>query len=124
MKILLDENFPLPLYHRLRAAGHDVEHIIVLGQRGLPDSVIRQRIAAEELVFLTQDTEFESMPTDYRAKIIISRVRQSLPTQQRVEIWFNALRGFMMSEPAGKLFDLLETGEIIPWEVHVWPKEE
>jgi len=27
VKILLDENFPLPLYHRLRAAGHDAEHI-------------------------------------------------------------------------------------------------
>ena len=42
MKILLDENFPLPLYHRLRAAGHDAEHIIVLGQRGIPDSAIRR----------------------------------------------------------------------------------
>jgi hypothetical protein len=41
VKVLLDENFPLPLYHRLRAAGHDADHIIVLGQRGIPDSAIR-----------------------------------------------------------------------------------
>jgi predicted nuclease of predicted toxin-antitoxin system len=124
VKILLDENFPLPLYHRLRAAGHDVEHIIVLGQRGLPDSAIRQRIAAEEMVFLTQDTEFEEMPASYRATVIISRVRQSLPIQQRVQIWFNAVQGFLVRRPAGKLFDLLETGEIIPWEVHELPREE
>jgi hypothetical protein len=31
--VLLNENFPLPLYHRRRAAGHGVEHIIALGQR-------------------------------------------------------------------------------------------
>lgn len=124
MKILLDENFPLSLYHRLRAAGYDVEHIIALGQRGLPDSAIRQRIAEEELVFLTQDTEFEQMPTDYRATIIISRVRQSLPIQQRVQLWFDAIQGFLARRPVGKLFDLFETGEVIPWEVHVWPKEE
>ena len=52
MKILLDENFPLPLYHRLRAAGHDAEHIIVLGPK-----------------------------------------------------------------PAGRLFDLYETGKIVGWEI-------
>ncbi|MEJ7765185.1 MAG: DUF5615 family PIN-like protein [Acidimicrobiales bacterium] len=37
MKILLDENFPLQLYRRLKEAGYDVEHIIALGPRGLPD---------------------------------------------------------------------------------------
>lgn len=62
MKVLLDENFPLPLYHRLRAAGHDAEHIIVLGQR--------------------------------------------------------ALEGFLKAKPAGRLFDLQETGEVIAWTIH------
>ena len=64
MKVLLDENFPLPLYHRLRAAGHDAEHIIVLGQRGTPDSIIR-----------------------------------------------------LETKPAGRLFDLYETGKILGWEI-------
>jgi len=50
VKILLDENFPLPLYHQLRAAGHDVEHIIALGQRGLPDAAIRQRLQNEDIL--------------------------------------------------------------------------
>ena len=80
MKILLDENFPLQLYERLRAAGYDAEHIIVLGQRGLPDSEIRRRVATEEVLLLTQDAEFEGIPGNYRGTIIISRVRQSLPT--------------------------------------------
>jgi predicted nuclease of predicted toxin-antitoxin system len=118
VKLLLDENFPLPLYHELRAAGYDVEHIIVLGQRGLPDAVIRQRLALEEIVFLTQDTEFEDLPADYRAIVIISRVRQNLPIQQRVDIWFKAIQDFMTRKPTGKLFDLLETGEVMPWEIH------
>lgn len=62
MKILLDENFPLSLYHRLRAAGHDAEHIIVLGQRGIPEE-------------------------------------------------------FLKTKPAGRLFDLYETGKIAGWEI-------
>ena len=37
VKVLLDENFPLRLYHRLLQAGRGVEHVIVLGQRGVPD---------------------------------------------------------------------------------------
>lgn len=67
MKILLDENFPLPLYHRLREKGCDADHVIALGQRGMPDSWLRQRLAAEELVFLTNDTEFEDLAADCRA---------------------------------------------------------
>ena len=93
------------------------EHIIVLGQRGLPDATIRTRLAAEELIFLTQDTEFEDLPADYRAVVIISRAPQSLPTKQRVGIWFAAIQKFLAQKPAGKLFDLLESGEIVPWEI-------
>lgn len=60
MKFLLDENFPLSLHRRLRQKGCDAEHVIVLGQRGMPDSALRERLAKETLVFLTNDTEFES----------------------------------------------------------------
>jgi predicted nuclease of predicted toxin-antitoxin system len=62
LKILLDENFPLPLYHRLRAAGYDAEHIIVLGLRGVKDSELRKRLARGEIILLTQDTEFRMLP--------------------------------------------------------------
>lgn len=121
MKILLDENFPLPLYHRLRDAGYDTEHIIVLGQRGIPDAAIRRRLATERLVFLTNDTEFENLPGDLQAQVIISRVPQNLPARQRVDIWFKALEEFVERVPRGKLFDLLETGHIVPGEIHGTP---
>jgi len=114
----IDENFPLPLYHRLRSAGYDVEHVIILEQRGVHDSELRKRIFLEELIFLTQDTEFEDMPVNYRGTIIISRVRQSLPIQRRVQIWFSAIEEFLSRRPPGKLFDLFETGKIVAWHVH------
>jgi len=112
VKLLLDENFPLPLYHNLRAAGLDVEHIIVLGQRGLPDAIIRQRLASERLLFLTQDTEFADMPEEFLATVIISRVPQNLPIQRRVEIWAKAIEDFLTRKPTGKLFELLDSGEV------------
>ena len=117
MTILLDENFPLPLYHRLIGAGYDAEHIIVLGQRGIPDAGIRRRLATERLVFLTNDTEFEDLEFECQAQVSISRVSQNLPTRQRVEIWFGALASFLASRPSGKLFDVFETGQIVPWVV-------
>lgn len=116
MKILLAENFPLGLYHRLRLAGCDVEHVIALGQRGLPDAAIRARLAAEELIFLTNDTEFEDHPRGCAAIVIISRVPQSLPTQQRVDIWLTAIEGFLTRVPTGNLFDLLEDGRIVAYQ--------
>jgi hypothetical protein len=115
LKILLDENFPLQLYRRLRLSGYEVEHIIVLGQRGIPDSAIRERVSREELVFLTQDSEFERMSDGQQGIVLISRIRQSLPIQKRTEIWFSAVEKFMAQKPVGKLFELLETGEV---EVH------
>jgi hypothetical protein len=113
----LDENFPLPLYHRLQSAQYDVEHIIILGQRGIRDSELRKRLLLEDIVFLTQDTEFQDAIVSTNGKVIISRVRQHLPIRQRVEIWFNAITHFMINLPNDKLFDLLETGQVVPLKV-------
>ena len=117
MTVLLDENFPLALYRRLREAGKEVEHIIPLGQRGLADAVLRKRLATEELVFLTQDAEFEDIPADFRSRVIISRLPQRLPIRERVEIWFAALERFQERNPQERLFDLLPSGEIVAWEI-------
>jgi len=117
VKILLDENFPLPLYRRLREKGYDAVHVIALGQRGMPDSALRQRLAAEERVFLTNDTEFEDLAADYRAQVIISRLPQRLPISQRVEIWLKGLQAFFERKPAGKLFELMPNGDIVAWEI-------
>jgi hypothetical protein len=116
VKILLDENFPLHLYRRLRLLGYDVEHIILLGQRGMSDSAIRERIINEELVFLTQDSEFGLMQGSHRGVILISRIKQSLPIQRRTEVWLNAIERFLGDRPAGSLFEISETGAIVPWE--------
>ena len=118
MRVLLDENFPLPLYYRLRADGCEVEHIIALGQRGIRDSEIRQRLVTEDLILLTNDTEFEDLPANYRGTVIISRVPQNLPVHQRVHLWSRALEEFLARRPTGKLFDLLETGEVVAWDIH------
>lgn len=118
MKLLLDENFPLQLYHRLRHAGQEVEHLVVSGERGLPDAAIRERLRLEEdLVFLTQDTEFEHLAEATRGVVIISRIPQSLPIQERVELWLQALVPFLEDPAPGSLFDLLPTGHITPIEL-------
>jgi len=117
LNILLDENFPLALYFRLHSAGFDVEHIIVLGQRGLPDASIRQRLVTEALLFLTQDTEFEDLAGNTKGIVMISRVPQRLPIADRVETWYNALVEFLAREHHNTLFELLETGEAVPFQI-------
>ena len=96
-----------------------VDHIIALGQRGLPDQAIRQRLVTEDLIFLTQEIEFLGAPEGHRAAIIVSRVRQDLPIAVRVDLWFGALERFVAARPTGTVFELLETGQIIPWQVKV-----
>lgn len=118
MRFLLDENFPLALYHRLREAGFDAEHVIAGGRRGVPDSVLLERMAAEALVFLTHDAEFEDLVTSgFRSQVVISRVPQGIPTRERVEIWFRALQEFSRRKPPERLFDLMPDGSLAGWEI-------
>jgi hypothetical protein len=115
LKFLLDENFPLQLYRRLLDEGHSAEHVIVLGQRGASDLVLRERLVAEDLVFLTQDTEFETPLPGCRSRVIISRVPQRLSIGERVEIWLGALERFVRENPSETIFELLPSGEIAAW---------
>lgn len=124
MRFLLDENFPLQLYRRLLETGHQAEHVIVLGQRGAPDTVLLDRLVAEELVFLTQDTEFQDLPLNCSSQVIVSRVPQRLPIRERVEIWAGALARFGRERPNEKFFDLLPSGEIVVWEIDNSPGGE
>jgi len=100
MTILLDENFPLRLYRRLRQRGYAAEDIIVLGQRGVPDSAIGGRLRTEELLFLTNDTDFIALAAGCRATILLSRVSQNLPVEDRVRIWLAAIDEFLAHPPA------------------------
>jgi len=79
VRVLLDENFPLPLCKRLRAEGFEVEHIIELGLRAISDAKILARLREEELLFLTQDKEFLGASDRLRATILVSHVNQARP---------------------------------------------
>jgi predicted nuclease of predicted toxin-antitoxin system len=87
LRFLLEENFPLQLYRQVKARGIDCEHIVAMGHQQMTDLQILERVNSEaDLVLLTQDREFETMPIRF-GKVIISRLPQSLPTQRRVEVW-------------------------------------
>jgi hypothetical protein len=116
MRILLDENFPIQLYRRLQEVGHDAEHIIALGLRGLPDTEIRRRLAVEaDLAFLTQDTEFAELPAATMATIMISRVPQAIPIAERVDMWLHAIDDFLEHPIPGRLFEILANGQVVAW---------
>jgi len=118
VRFLLDENFPLQLYDRLRKGGAQVEHILLTSQ-GVPDSTIRKCLAIEpELVFLTNDTEFLDLDFECLGAVIVSRVRQSLPIRDRIEIWLRGLEAFVAGRSPGILFELIEPGDIVAWEIH------
>ena len=119
MRILLDENFPLTVLGRLRALGFQAEHLIAMGERGTPDSAIRERLETEaDLVFVTQDTEFEEWDFPCRGIVVVSHVRQALPIAERIEIWMRALATLAEQPVAIRLFELWEPGVLAPIEVH------
>ncbi|MGO9453467.1 MAG: DUF5615 family PIN-like protein [Candidatus Binataceae bacterium] len=113
MKILLDENFPLALARKLHGERRDVEHVILLGLRGAPDSVIIERLNSEELLFLTHDQEFLDLPLT-RSAVIISRVTQSLPLEVRVETWLNAIEEYFSRDRAERHFEVFNDGRLLP----------
>jgi hypothetical protein len=116
MKILLDENFPLPLVRQLQQQGYKSEHIILLGLRGTPGANIIARLDSENLLFLPKDQEFLDPPSK-RSTIIVSRVTQSLPVGARIEIWLAAIREYCSIKREEKLFELFDDGKSIAWEV-------
>jgi hypothetical protein len=114
VKVLLDENFPLPLLAALRSAGVDADHIISLNLRGVTDRRIREMLRADHLLFLTQDLEFlsESASTSV---IVVSRVRQSRPLAERLSVWMQGMETLLHGEPVERLFELHDDGRLVPW---------
>lgn len=115
MKVLLDENFPLPLLDALLREGIDAEHIITLGLRGTPDRNIRARIDADALIFLTQDAEFLMAPMPVSGWVIVSRVKQSRTVEDRVGIWLRAVQDFLAAPTASRIVELIDDGRLLPW---------
>lgn len=115
MRFLLDENFPLALLRRLRDSGYDAEHLITLGQRGIPDSAIRRRLEREaDLVLMTQDSDFEDLDFPCLGIVILSHVRQGLRISDRVEIWMRAVTTLAEQPADVRHFDLWEPGVLAP----------
>ena len=122
MKVLLDENFPLPLLDALRRGGIDADHIITLDLRGAPDSALRLRLDHESIVLLTNDTEFLMVPMPKSGWVIVSRVKQSRQLDDRIEIWIDAIRKFLAGRPDSRINELFDDGQLLPWR-DVLPEE-
>jgi len=114
VKVLLDENFPLGLLRRLHADGFAAEHIITLGWRGAPDTRIRERLQDDQVLLLTQDDDFLFGPT-VAAIIVVSRVKQSRRSSDRIEVWQSAVRELADKPRTERLFELMDDGALAPW---------
>src|SRR5260370_40586443 len=75
----------------LQNDGLSAQHIITLGWRGASDARIRERLQDDQVVFLTQDEDF-LLGVASRAIVVLSRVRQSRPLKDRIEIWRQCIR--------------------------------
>jgi predicted nuclease of predicted toxin-antitoxin system len=113
VRVLLDENIPLRLNRRLREENHDVEHL-ALGRRGIPDAEIIRRLSTDDgLVLVTQDKDFEKVRILRGGKVVISRLSQSMPIDERVRVWLAALESFLEVPPEGTLFEIVVPGEVV-----------
>jgi hypothetical protein len=112
--VLLDENFPLGLLRSLQNDGLSAQHIITLGWRGVSDARIRERLLDDQVLFLTQDEDFLLGETS-RAIVVLSRIRQSRPLKDRIEIWRNCVRELLQASKPERLYELLDNGALSPW---------
>jgi len=106
----------LRFYTLLQTEGFSVEHIL-LTHRGMHDREILVRLRQEELLFFTQDEDFADAAPACMASIIWSRVSQSMPINQRVEIWLNAARQFRSKKWDENFFELYDDGTLHPVKV-------
>lgn len=114
MRFLLDENFPLALIRELQTDGFQGDHIITLGLRGISDKKIRERLGDPEIVFLTQDDDF-LFGEIAAAVVVLSRVRQSRPLNERIGLWRMACRDLVQTSGDERLFELTDGGVLVPW---------
>ena len=58
MKILVDENVSLSLSPRLKALGHEVEHISEIANKGIPDEKVWELAQDGPRLLITRDFHF------------------------------------------------------------------
>lgn len=49
------------------------------------------------------------------AVIVISRVRQSRPLKERIDVWRTAVLAFARTPRVERLFELMDDGVVVPW---------
>ena len=50
-----------------------------------------------------------------RAIVVVSRVRQSRPLKDRIEIWRNCVRELLQASKPERLYELMDNGALLPW---------
>ncbi len=112
LKLLLDGTFPIHLSRRLKDEGMNVERLIVVGRA--TETYITDRLSREDdAVFVTEDPGRKTLALENRGPVIISLVPQALPLEERLEPWARALASFAARRPPGRLFKILEDGQMI-----------
>jgi hypothetical protein len=75
-----------------------------------------------DVLFLTQDEDFLfDEPTE--AVVLLSRVRQSRPLAERVDVWRRAILDLLRSARPERRFELMDDGYLVAWEQgtgHSW----
>jgi hypothetical protein len=66
------------------------------------------------VVFLTQDEGFLFGETS-RAIVVLSRIRQSRPLKDRIEIWRQCVRELLKASKSERLYELMDNGALLPW---------
>ena len=82
MKILVDENIPLPTVQALREMGHEVSDVRGTPKEGVKDTALWELAQREERILITTDKGFTRRRTEPHHGIIIVRLRQ--PNLQKI----------------------------------------
>ena len=91
MKILADENVPLPVVTPVRKAGHQVEYV----QRNVDDHIILEEAYRRKALLITSDKDFERLVLEEHRPtwgIIQLRISRSIPFKDRAKILIDVLR--------------------------------
>ena len=65
-------------------------------------------------MFPTQDDDF-LFGEIVAAVVVWSRVRQSRPLKERIEVWRTACRELVQTSRPERLFELTDGGALVPW---------
>ena len=66
------------------------------------------------MVFLTQDDDFLS-GAEVAATIVVSRVRQARPLDERIQVWSEAVKKLAKTQQGARRFELTDDGGLVPW---------